>query len=286
MDTDEYMERLIRDRAVPSKPGEPGLPPRERRAWWEFCLEMAEFLGNLIGHRKVTGDQAQQLARLRWICLQGSYVLASADPALRAEQWRYRELCGCLAAAFAVVVDDPEGIADLCGVVLGQPRFFWSKTETRPIPKWPAEATALMENWERAPAPLESVREAARHNLWLSDNDGRCDSKGRRDRMGAKSVPRQAPEPVAAIDGGASTLTAELRSVLQVDDFLTPMESAFTREAVRQAYLRAGVPRKHAPFGVQIHFDGAKKRDNPAAYMSIYRVRDKLPAELRKLLPE
>jgi hypothetical protein len=258
MDTDEYMERLIRDRAVPSKPGEPGLPPRERRAWWEFCLEMAEFLGNLIGH----------------------------DALPISEQWRYRELCGCLAAAFAVVVDDPEGIADLCGVVLGQPRFFWSKTETRPIPKWPAEATALMENWERAPAPLESVREAARHNLWLSDNDGRCDSKGRRDRMGAKSVPRQAPEPVAAIDGGASTLTAELRSVLQVDDFLTPMESAFTREAVRQAYLRAGVPRKHAPFGVQIHFDGAKKRDNPAAYMSIYRVRDKLPAELRKLLPE
>jgi hypothetical protein len=33
-------------------------------------------------------------------------------------------------------------------------------------------------------------------------------------------------------------------------------------------------------------FEGAKKRDNPAAYMSIYRVRDKLHPKLKEVFPK
>jgi hypothetical protein len=64
------------------------------------------------------------------------------------------------------------------------------------------------------------------------------------------------------------------------------MESAFTREAVRQALSSVGLKAEYADFGVRMAFEGAKKRDNPAAYMSIYRVRDKLHPKLKEVFPK
>jgi len=67
-DMQEFMERIVRDFAVaPLDPGSADLLPQERRSWWEFCLWMHEFLGNLIGDHAVTRDEAHQLARLQWI---------------------------------------------------------------------------------------------------------------------------------------------------------------------------------------------------------------------------
>ena len=64
------MERLVRERAVaPLDPSLPSLPPGERRSWWEFCLDMHEFLGGIIGGRLVNHDQAGQLARLSEVAL-------------------------------------------------------------------------------------------------------------------------------------------------------------------------------------------------------------------------
>jgi len=67
-------------------------------------------------------------------------------------------------------------------------------------------------------------------------------------------------------------------------DFLSPMESAFSREAVRQMVLRAGLKPKHAQFAVRMVFDGATERDNPTAYKAIYRRREALTAEYQKLV--
>jgi hypothetical protein len=81
---------------------------------------------------------------------------------------------------------------------------------------------------------------------------------------------------------GLNTPISALREI----DFLAPMESAFTREAVRQALSSVGLKAEYADFGVRMAFEGAKKRDNPAAYMSIYRVRDKLHPKLKEVFPK
>jgi len=155
-DIEAFMNRLVRDRAVVRAASRSsGLSPQERRSWWEFYLGMSEFLGRLIQHDMVSRDAAHQLARLQWICIQGTYVFATRDPALWAEQSRYVDLCGCLAAAFAVIVDDPEGIWDLSSLVFGMARS-----------KQPALNEALVENqlrgwkdWRDADSPIGWVRE-------------------------------------------------------------------------------------------------------------------------------
>lgn len=156
-----FMEQYIRDRAVaPIKPGSPGLEPQDRRSWWEFSLWMAEFLGNVIRDRKVNRESAHQFSRLQWICIRATYVFATPDPALWAEQRRYVELCGCLAVAFAVIVDDPEGIRDLCALVFAMDRS-----------KEPAIDEAIVgeawlrwwKTWEHAISPLAWVRDVAEH---------------------------------------------------------------------------------------------------------------------------
>jgi hypothetical protein len=120
---------------------------------------MAEFLANLVRGRKVTGNRAEELSWLRWICIQGTYVFAASDPALRAEQRRFVEICGCLAATFAVIVDDPEGVLDLCGLVFALDRS-----------KEPALDEALVENhlrgwkdWRDAYSPIGWVKDRAEH---------------------------------------------------------------------------------------------------------------------------
>ena len=146
------MERLIRDRAVaPLDPGSLGLSPQERRSWWEFCLWMHEFVRNLIGDRKVTRDLARQLSQLQWICLQGSYVFSTADPALRAEQRRYAEVCRCLDGALAEAVNDFAGLQDMSERVC----------QDRPNPVAVADALRSQE-WVRALSPLRLLREMAR----------------------------------------------------------------------------------------------------------------------------
>jgi hypothetical protein len=119
---------------------------------------MDEFLSNLLRDNKVDGVRAHDLARIRWIVIKGSYVFATSDPALRGEQKRYVELCGCLAAAFAVIVDDPDGIRDLCEQVFAMERS-----------KEPAECGALVgeawlrwwKTWEHATSPIAWVRHVA-----------------------------------------------------------------------------------------------------------------------------
>jgi len=125
---------------------------------------MAEFLGEVTRDHMVDRETARQLAWLRWICIRGTYVFATRDPALRAEQRRYTELCGCLSAAFAVIVDDPE-LQDLCGLVFG-PNRVWSNGD----PKCPAQAEALIENWlqggknwEHSASPIGWVHQVAKN---------------------------------------------------------------------------------------------------------------------------
>jgi hypothetical protein len=169
------MERLIRERAVaPLDADTPALTPQERRSCWEFCLGMAEFLGGLIRDRVVDRKSAKQLARLEWICIKGTYVFATRDPMLRLEQHRYTELCGCLAVAFAVIVDDPDGLRDLCAAVLGCHRF-WPNGDR----KEPAEAEALvsenrlrrLKDWEDARSPVAWVKDRA---ISVHERDHEC----------------------------------------------------------------------------------------------------------------
>ncbi len=161
------MERLIREVVAPLDLSTPRLPPQERRQWWEFCLWMHEFFSNLMQDDKVNRESGHHLARLRWVLLKGTYVFATADPALRGEQRRYVELCGCVATAFAIIVDDPEGFRDLAALA-----FVMDQS------KEPAEAEALVgenwlrwwKTWEHAGAPLTWVREVAKR---IHDRDHR-----------------------------------------------------------------------------------------------------------------
>ncbi|MGA3024662.1 MAG: hypothetical protein ABSF98_07830 [Bryobacteraceae bacterium] len=164
-DSQQFMERYIRARAVaPLDPDSPGLHPRDRRSWWEFCLWMHEFIDGILQNRLVGQHQAQRLSRLQWILIRGSYVFGTSDPALRGEQRRYVELCVILSAAFALVVDDPEGSRDALDYAFG-PKRFWSTGDL----KWLAESEALMENWlrwwknwEEASSPIGWIKARAR----------------------------------------------------------------------------------------------------------------------------
>jgi hypothetical protein len=149
---------------------------------------MATFLGSLIQHRKVDCEPARQLSRLHWICLQATYVFATPDPALRAEQRRYVELCGCLAAAFAVIVDAPEEIHDFYGLVFAIDRS-----------KEPALDEALVENqlrgwkdWRDADSPIAWVRHRA------GDIHERDHTQGATSKRGMRSTARQREEGTTA----------------------------------------------------------------------------------------
>ena len=112
----EFMERWIRKKAVaPISPGPRFLSEQQRRSWWEFCLGMFEFLQALTK----TGDtsQARQLVHLKWIVLKGTYVFSTPAPELHAEQERYVQLCINVTAAFAVIVDEPTELREMCGSV-------------------------------------------------------------------------------------------------------------------------------------------------------------------------
>ena len=155
-DSQAFMERFIRARGVaPLDPDVPGLPPQERRDWWEFCLEMHEYFGNLIRDHESLGiarERAHDLGRLQWICLQGSYVFASADPALRAEQRRFADIFGWMDGAFAGAVNDSDGVLEMCKRVLG------------PRQNVVAMADALRSlEWTRADSPSRILLEAAQH---------------------------------------------------------------------------------------------------------------------------
>jgi hypothetical protein len=113
---------------------------------------MHEYFGNLIRDREVTRDEAQQLAQLQWILLQGSYVFATADPALRAEQRRYVEICRWMDGLFAGAVNDSDGVLEMCKRVPG------------PRQNVVAMADALRSlEWTRADSPSRILLEAAQH---------------------------------------------------------------------------------------------------------------------------
>src|SRR5262249_48341914 len=151
--TQSFMERLIRDRAVAvGDHNSTALSPEERRSWWEFCLDMHEFLGNLIRDHAVTRDEAQQLNRLQWILIQGSYVFATAAPALRAEQRRYVEICRWMDGAFAGAVNDSAGVREICKRMPGPP----------PIVNATADVLRSLQEWAHTDSPSRTLLEAAR----------------------------------------------------------------------------------------------------------------------------
>jgi hypothetical protein len=164
-DVQQFVEQwIIRDRErVTVGPNSRGLSPRERRSWWEFCLGMDEFLGNLMKN-VVSRELGHQLSRLRWIALRGTYLFSTPDPALRGEQLRYVELCVIMGAAFAAIVDDAEGIRDTLSDAFGPDRF-WPNGDA----KWPAQVKALCgenwlrrwKNWEHARSPIAWARSRA-----------------------------------------------------------------------------------------------------------------------------
>ena len=110
--------------------------------------------------------------------------------------------------------------------------------------------------------------------------DGIRKTDGLRDSILARKVPDQVPEP--SFDPILPLFKSP--SALVASDFLTPMQSAFSREAVRQLFLRAGLPSQHARFGVKMIFDGAVERDNPTAYKAILRKRSALAVEYQKVI--
>jgi hypothetical protein len=62
------------------------------------------------------------------------------------------------------------------------------------------------------------------------------------------------------------------------------LKGAFTREATRHLFLRAGLKPKHASFGVRMIYDDARQKDDPTAWKAIYRKRAELSLEARKVL--
>jgi hypothetical protein len=145
------MNRLIRERAVaPLDRDAAGLTPRERRSWWEFCVEMTEFLQNVLRDAKLDCTVARHFAALQWVCLYGTYLFATADPELRAEQRRYAEVCGLLDGAFADAVNDLAGLRDMTARVCGR---------DHPNPVAVADHLRSRE-WVRARRPFEWLREA------------------------------------------------------------------------------------------------------------------------------
>jgi hypothetical protein len=136
---------------------------------------MDEFLENLIKHRLVESDQARQLVHLRWLMIKGTYVFAAPNPALRAEQYRYVEICVNVAVAFAVIVDEPIELQAMCKEQYRQEQS-----------KIPAIAEALLENqlrgwkdWREAESPIAWVKDRAisiherdhTHGGWVPERD-------------------------------------------------------------------------------------------------------------------
>lgn len=160
-DIHAFMERYIRERAIVANPDSPGLSPEERRAWWEFCVEMAEFLGEITRHHAVDRELAHQLSRLCWILIRGTYVFAKPDPLLRGEQRRYVELCVITGAMFALIVGDLKEIRDMFNYAFRGSRS-WSNGDS----KLYAEAEAIsgeawlrfLKSWEHAVSPIAWCR--------------------------------------------------------------------------------------------------------------------------------
>jgi len=248
-DSDAFMEEFIRKRAVaPLDPGSPRLPPQERRSWWEFCLEMAEFLRGIIRERMVTRDEAQQLSRILWIVTKGTYVFATPDPTLRAEQRRFVGVCVIALGALFPWIVDPDGIfEDADGLAAWDVVFGLSAPANRA-----SEALALMtnwrpweKNWEHARSPIAWVRTVAKYidtgdkqggSIPVSDALYRTPEK-RRDHTDASlsfDYHEQARdlislEQVGDIDGAAQLAlpsrtwmsVAELEAAVQDDEDLT-----------------------------------------------------------------
>ncbi len=197
-DGQAVMERFVRQRAVaPVSPGSPRLSSQERCSWWEFCLWMEEFLRGVIRDPRIDRIQAEQLVRLQWIVLKGTYVFATPDPELCAEQRRYVELCMIIGAAFAMIVDDPEGIDNTFADAFGPARV-WPDGD----PKLPAEEEAVIEsrlrgwkNWEDARSPIAWVQAVAR-----LIHDSHCPrSMEQEANMSSLDAPSPTGDPYAAL---------------------------------------------------------------------------------------
>lgn len=149
---EQFMSRIIRDYAVaPLDPQAPGLSSKERRSWWEFCVEMTEFFRNIIRHEELDRHLTRQLCKLQWICLYGTHLFATADPMLRAEQARYAEVCQCLDGALAEAVNDLRGLMDMSERIC---------TRDQPNPVGFADALRSQE-WVRNMSPFKFLLEVA-----------------------------------------------------------------------------------------------------------------------------
>jgi len=136
---------------------ETDLSQRERAHQATFCMEMAEFLGNLCAAGVLDPDDARVLRPLAPILENAADKLSSRDAA-RPEQRRQWELCLNSSGAFFATVDETgEALQDMCAQVYGLDRS-----------KWPSVAKALVLNqirgwndWKQAASPIGWVHEVA-----------------------------------------------------------------------------------------------------------------------------
>jgi hypothetical protein len=156
----EFMERLIRARAVapPLKADEPELSSQERREWWEFCVWMTEFLGNVITDESIDRYQAALLGELHWLMMIGTYLLPMQDSSLSGEQKRFVELCVVVADAFAVVVDDVTELEQTSKDVYG---IYKSKLQALLKALVSENWLRGWKHWKQALSPIGWVHEVA-----------------------------------------------------------------------------------------------------------------------------
>jgi hypothetical protein len=231
---------------------------------------MHEFLRNLLKDNKVDLERAHDLARLQWILIKGSYVFATADPALRGEQRRYVELCGCLAAAFAVIVDDPEGIWDLCAQVFAMDRS-----------KEPAESEALVgetwlrwwKTWEHATSPIAWVRYVA-ERIHLEHCPLAMDQEP---HIRSLEAPSPTGDPYAALLPDLQAIgCAEIHATVDLD-------KACEREGLTPVTSRLARGRYHSvPFTVAAEVLGLSQEDLATAKREL---RTAMPALQARLAP-
>jgi hypothetical protein len=248
------------------------LNPLDRRSWWEFCVSMAEFLGNLVRDSVVDPESAHHLCRLQWICINGSYVFATRDPAVRADQARYIELCGCLAAAFAVVVDDPEGIRDLNAAVFGshaskQPAINEALVGEPWLRRW--------RTWEDATSPIGWVHHVAerihreQHPIAMDQGP----------KMSSLDAPSPTGDPYAA-------LLPDLQSTRYAEiDVITDLDAACKREGLTPETAQLARGRyNRVPYTAATEVLGLSEEDLAAAKRELQNAMPALQAELAPYL--
>ncbi len=198
------------------------------------------------------------------------------------------------AHAYMALHADPASLA-------GYRRMIYPQMDDLPKSLRPEQSDFMQALWEgkwNVPGdqmPAAVTREQTLRSWRLHEKDGLYNTRGRLDPL---TKAQQQIEPLGREEQIAPMFSLgephhkpiDEAAFLQIlpsvkrHDFLSPMKGAFTREATRQLFLRAGVKPKHASFGVRMIHDDAKQKDNPTAWKAIYRKRPEISIEARRLL--